>query len=221
MNRLFVFLLICGSGCSLPFGVGGSPKTIYRLEMGSLKAPEGRVTKRLAIREILSSGYIDSHRVLFTRTPGQVGSYQFASWEEFPTKRLTDLLLLHLQTSEAFECVTRTTSGSVSELQFNGELLEFVHDVQARGIRAILQVELLDLGTRRIVAQRIFEMFEPVSEDNVAGAVSGYTRVVNRLVEEVAAWLALESGSTKGERTQESGEDSRKHQREESGKNEK
>lgn len=218
MIRVLLFAVTVLSGCSLPFSVGGSPKTVYRLEVEAISPGSVRVNEKLAVRDILSSGYTDSHRVLFTRSSGQIGSYQFATWEEFPAKRLTDLLLVHLQSSGSFACVTRTTSGAVSDLQLNGLLLEFIHDVEARSIRSTLQLEIVDLSTRSVRGQHIFRLVEPVTENNVDGAVEGYHKIARRLIEEISNWLVAELGTTEGERSKEPSKDSGQHQGEESGK---
>jgi len=189
------FCLLLLGGCSLPFSLGSQPKTIYRLtpEIGSVGSLES-TGKRLAIREIFSAGYIDSHRVVFSRELGQLGSYQYATWSELPAKQIADSLLMSLQKQGAFQSVARTTSGSIADLQLNCELIDFTHELFGgeSKVHVTLQVELIDLQTRKILHQKLFDIQESVEKNDVEGAIAGFNRAVEKLVKELTSWLGEE-----------------------------
>ncbi len=192
---IFSFAAAFMCGCSLPFKFEPAEKAHYRLTAELTPAVAQKpIPKRLALREILSTGFIDSHRILFTREPGQVGSYQYASWVELPAKQLTDLLLYSLQQAKLFNAVTRITSGAVSDLQLNTELREFVHDVSGSrtSVHVTLACEIVDLQTRDIPAVKVFDIVEPVDSNNAEGAFKGFNRATDRLLQEVIAWLEAE-----------------------------
>jgi cholesterol transport system auxiliary component len=198
---LSICLLSTFVACSLPFKLDSGAKTFFKLSAGVAddKVYQTRDYK-VVVRDILASGFIDSHRVVFSRVKGEVGYYQFASWVEPPAKAITDGLVLGLDKSKLFKAVSKATSGAVADYQLNAELLEFSHDVSASEtfVKIILRAELVDLRTRGVVATKLFELSQPVLSDNVDGAVLSFNLGSQKLVSQFIGWIdsSLPSSTT-------------------------
>lgn len=187
---LSAIFLIGLNGCSLPFKISSSARTNYIL-MPNIEGIERHesIGKSIAVRDVLSSGFINSHRILFSKSPGQVGYFQYAVWSEFPATQITELILMSLQRTGYFTSVSRTTSGAISQLQLNAELLDFTFDLSKSSIHVVLFCELVDLQTRGIIGSRVIEVSEQVTENDADGAVKGFNKATAKTLKDVSEWL--------------------------------
>ena len=191
LSLLFAMMLSFQS-CSLPFDFSSPPKSYYKLSADLLyDKTYSTKSERIGVRDISSDGFVDSHKVLFTGANGEVGYYQFASWVDSPAGALTDSLLLSLDRSKLFQFVSRTTSGAVFDYQINGDLIDFSHETAPNklSVHIVFRAELVDLRTRQVIATKVFDLNEPVTQNNVNGAIFGFNLGSQKLLSQVIAWL--------------------------------
>ncbi len=129
--------------------------------------------------------------MVFSRTPGTRGYYQFSAWTDRPGKRFDTLLLARLERRGAFAQTGAMTAGIRGDLLLATSLVEFFHDDhQAPGrVRIELTAELTDLGARRLIARKTFVQDAPVSADDAAAAVQAFDTATGRLLDELTAWV--------------------------------
>jgi cholesterol transport system auxiliary component len=180
------------SGCSLPFDFSSPPKSYYKLSADFLSDKNYKTrAQRIGVRDISSDGFVNSHKVLFTSGNGEVGYYQFANWVDSPAGALTDGLLLGLDRAKLFQFVSRTTSGAVFDYQINGDLIDFSHETAAnkKSVHILFRSELVDLRTREVIATKLFELSEPVAQDNVNGAIFSFNLASQKLLSQIISWM--------------------------------
>lgn len=194
MTRLvFALILLFPVSCGPLFAPpSASEKELFVIpDDGSLPTiPELRIEHRLLVRDTQANSFINSRKIIFSRSEATRGYYQFAQWVEPPPRRLTLLLLERLERTEVFSSVSALGTSTLGELQLNTEITEFYHDVsEAPGeVHLRLRVELVDLIDRSIIADNVFKRSVPAATYNVEGAVEGFTRAVNSILNDVVLW---------------------------------
>lgn len=186
------FILVFFSACSLPFDFSSPPRSYYKLSSALLfDKTYSTKSERFGVRDISSAGFVDSHKILFSEVDGEVGYYQYASWVESPARALTDGLLLSLDRSKLFQFVSRTTSGAIFDYQINGELIDFSHETASNklSVHIIFRAEIVDVRSRQVIAVKLFDITEPVSQNNVNGAVFAFNLGSQKLISQVISWI--------------------------------
>jgi len=190
VGAALIFLTL--SACSLPFNFSSPPKSYYKLS-ATLVYDKTYPTRpeRVGVRDISSDGFVDSHKILFTGIEGEVGNYQYANWVDSPARALTDSLLLSLDRSKLFQFVSRTTSGAIFDYQLNGDLIDFSHETAPNKLSThiVFRGEIVDLRTRLVIATKLFELSEPVTQNNVNGAVFAFNLASQKLISQIIAWV--------------------------------
>lgn len=156
-------------------------------------APVARV---LLVNPTSTSPFYDTQSLVFSRSPGQRGYYQFAGWTERPGRRFSELLTRRLERRGAFSSVASTTAGVRGDLVLNTRLEEFYQETSASPGRVRIEVtaELVDHAERAIVARRRFSQTSPTSADNAPAAVAAFNEALTGLLDEVSAWVEGAAG---------------------------
>lgn len=210
LRLLLIALVLALNGC-VNFGSNGdSPAVVYYVldDGGSAAAPEpatgGQGTgasapttpddahvPTLLVRNTTAGGFYDSDQLVFSRSPGTRGQYQFARWTERPGGRFAELLRTRLDRLGRYRIAP--PGGIVrGDLLLDTRLVEFYHDaVQAPGkVRLVVRAELVDLRQHRLVGRRVFEQQVPVTTYDAAGAARASNEAVGRLLDDLGGWLA-------------------------------
>jgi ABC-type uncharacterized transport system auxiliary subunit len=146
----------------------------------------------LLLRDAEPGGLSQSLRLTFSRAPGTQAQYQYARWNEAPPKRLHTLLRQRLLASGLYAGVLPLGAGVQGDYQLNFRLLDFFHNaVQTPGhAHMVLEVELLQRGTARLVAQQTFSADVPLANQDAAAAAKGLGQASGQVLDAVIAWLA-------------------------------
>ena len=99
--------------------------------------------------------------------------------------------MLTLDRSKLFQFVSRTTSGAIFDYQINGQLIDFSHEtaLNKQVVHILFRAELIDLHSRQVIATKLFELNEPVSQNNVSGAIFGFNLGSQKLISQIIEWL--------------------------------
>lgn len=145
----------------------------------------------LVVLDTTAGAFYDADALVFSRTPGTRGQYQFARWTERPGKRFASLLRSRLDGQGDWRIVG--AGGYVrGDLMLDTELVEFYHDAtRSPGIfRLVLRAELIDLKQRSLIGRRVFAHDVPLASFDAAGAAQAANRAAAAALDDLGAWLA-------------------------------
>ncbi|MDP1645959.1 MAG: ABC-type transport auxiliary lipoprotein family protein [Thiobacillus sp.] len=138
-----------------------------------------------------TGSFYDTDQLIFSRSAGTRGQYQFARWTERPGKRFADLMRARLDRQGAWH--VSAAGGYVrGDMLLDTELVEFYHDAaSAPGqVRLVLRAELVDLKHSTLLGRRVFEQQVPLTTYDAAGTAQASSLAVSRALDDLTAWLA-------------------------------
>ena len=169
-----------------------------------------RTAAVLAVEGLAAGALLDGTALLFSRRPGMLEPYQYASWTERPAARLARLAQQRLLARGGFRDVVPADAGVAPELLLTLTLVSLLHaldgsagtvgaDGEAAG-RLVLSLDarLVDWRSRRPVAGRRFEQSEAVEAAQAAAAVEAAGRAAARLLDSLAPWVEQASADALG-----------------------
>jgi len=154
-------------------------------------APLRADAKTLLVLDTTTGSFYDTDQLVFSRSAGTRGQYQFARWTERPGKRFADLMRTRLDRQGAWN--VSAAGGYVrGDMLLDTELVEFYHDAASEPgqMRLVLRAELVDLKQRTLLGRRVFEQQVPLTTYDAAGAAQAANLAVSRALDELSAWLA-------------------------------
>lgn len=144
----------------------------------------------LLVLDTTTGSFYDTDQLVFSRSAGTRGQYQFARWTERPGKRFADLMRTRLDRQGAWN--VSAAGGYVrGDMLLDTELVEFYHDAarEPGQMRLVLRAELVDLKQRTLLGRRVFEQRVPLTTYDAAGAAQAANLAVSRALDELGAWL--------------------------------
>lgn len=195
--RLFILsMLFILSACSLP-GARKQAISYYVLEpalpsVASTVLPAGTIKPVLLVRDAEPDAFTQNLSLVYSRAPGTQAHYQYAFWTVVPAKRLSLLLRERLLSSGLYAGVVPLSAGVQGDYQLNFRLLDFFHDAaRSPGAAQVkLEVELIERGRARLIAQRTFAARVELPSQDAAAAAAGLGQASARVLEAVVVWLA-------------------------------
>jgi len=154
-------------------------------------APVESYAPTLLVLDTTTGGFYDSDQLVFSRSAGTRGQYQFARWTERPGRRFAELLRARLDQLGRYRVAP--TGGVVrGDLMLDTRLVEFYHDATSEPgqVRLELRAELVDLKQRRLLGRHTFEQKVPLTTYDAAGAAQASSQAVSRVLDDLSAWLA-------------------------------
>ena len=145
----------------------------------------------LLVLDTTTGSFYDTDQLIFSRSAGTRGQYQFARWTERPGKRFADLMRTRLDRQGAWH--VSAAGGYVrGDLLLDSELVEFYHDAASEPgqVRLALRAELVDLKQRKLLGRHVFEQEVALARYDAAGAAEASSLAVSRALDELTAWLA-------------------------------
>lgn len=154
-------------------------------------AREGSHVPTLLVLDTTAGGFYDTDQLVFSRSAGTRGQYQFARWTERPGKRFADLMRTRLGRHGAWN--VSAAGGYVrGDLLLETEMVEFYHDAtrEPGQVRLVLRAELVDMKQRSLLGRRVFEQQVPIATYDAAGAAQASNVAVSRVLDDLTVWLA-------------------------------
>jgi cholesterol transport system auxiliary component len=145
-----------------------------------------------------SNPFYNSTQIAYSRSDIARAYYQFAAWTERPAKSITTLVSKKLQHQGQFAQVARQTAGILGNLELNLSLVELYHDaasVPQQG-RIRIDVELVDIQLKRLVARQSFSAASEVQVSDAANAVRAISLATDRVLSELTDWVNTQARST-------------------------
>ena len=195
-NGLPLFALVLAlSGCAMFGQNANTPAMVYYVlndtEPKAPPTPTPADAPTLLVLDTTTGGFYDTDQLVFSRSAGTRGQYQFARWTERPGRRFADLLRARLDHLGRYHVAT---SGAYvrGDLMLDTRLIEFYHDAtrEPGQVRLELRAEVVDLKQRTLLGRRTFEQQVPVTSYDAAGAAQASSQAVSRVLDDLSAWLA-------------------------------
>lgn len=182
------------SGCvSLTVGKDTPAQMQFRItDQGAAPAPAARpIGRELVIAPQPGASIDDSYALAYSRTPQQRAGYQFASWSDRPSTRLSQLLVDRLAARNAFVSVALVGRGVAGNLQLNVAVNDFFHDASSDPGTARVEVnaELIDRLTRRLLGRKTFTATAPVARADSAAAAAALSNASSTVLDQMVAWV--------------------------------
>ena len=190
-----IALVLALSGC-VNFGQNANaPGVVYYVlndaEPATAPTPVPADAPTLLVLDTTTGGFYDSDQLVFSRSAGTRGQYQFARWTERPGRRFAELLRARLDQLGRYRVAP---AGGVvrGDLMLDTRLVEFYHDATSEPgqVRLELRAELVDLKQRRLLGRHTFEQKVPLTTYDAAGAAQASSQAVSRVLDDLSAWLA-------------------------------
>jgi len=190
-----IALVLALSGC-VNFGPhDNTPGVVYYVlddtEVAAKPTPTRADAPTLLVPDTTAGGFYETDQLVFSRSAGTRGQYQFARWTERPGKRFADLLRARLDRQGSYRVAA--ADGYVrGGLMLDTRLVEFYHDASSEPgtVRLELRAELVDLKQRTLLGRRTFDQRVPLASYDAAGAAQASNVAVSRVLDDVGAWLA-------------------------------
>ncbi len=185
---------LLATGCiSVDIGKDTVQQAQFRILDGNGAAqPAARSTGReLVVAPQPSSAVDDSFALAYSRAPNQRAAYQFATWSDRPSSRLSQLLVDRLAARRAFTSVALAGRGVGGDLQLNLSVNDFFHDAASSpGRRASKSLpNCIDRTTRKLIARQSFSATAPVAQADSAAAAAALSVASSRVLDQLVVWV--------------------------------
>lgn len=191
------FLAITVTGCSIALFPDNQALRIFTLPFGyepATKASQRSETlPMLKVVRPQASGVLAGKRLLIESRPSELAAYSTMRWVADAPVLLRDHLVRALRRTPGMSSVVTDASGAASEVILTSNLLAFqeIRTQQTPAVRIYLQAQLVEKGSRRILATRDFDIRVPVVENQVRTVVAAMGKASDQLATEMADWIGF------------------------------
>ncbi len=197
-RRVALALAMCLlGGCSTLLPPPPPPDNIYLLEanpapVSARSAPAAQHQIVLAVSMPRARAGFDTAQMVWVRQAHGLEVYSRNRWADTPARMLAPLLAQALERSGAFHAVVQTPSAVSAALRLDTELIRLQQDFSVRPSRVqlTLNAQLIDIGTRRVIASAEFDETENAATEDAYGGVHAANLALERLLARLAAFCA-------------------------------
>jgi cholesterol transport system auxiliary component len=143
------------------------------------------------------AGY-DTAQIAYLRRPYELEYFAKSQWVDTPARMLAPLLVRALEHSGGFRAVLQAPSTVPADLRLDTELTRLQHDfgTQPSRVELALRAQLVDLRTKRVLAEREFEEVEIAPSEDAYGGVIAANRALQRMLAQLAEFCATRPGGS-------------------------
>lgn len=199
----FAFAMILLGGCSALLPPPPPPDNIYLLEAGMAPSPPSASIQNarpappkrdlvLAVSMPRARAGFDTAQMVWVRQAHGLEVYSRNRWADTPARMLAPLLVQTLERSGAFHAVVPAPSAVSATLRLDTELIRLQQDfsVHPSRVQFTLGAQLIDIGTRRVIASAEFDETENAATEDAYGGVRAANLALERLLVRLAAFCA-------------------------------
>ena len=157
------------------------PHGYHVLEPRSAAAPRSAA---ITPAPTTAASFYDTQDIVFSRSPGTRGYYQFSHWTERPQRVIQgELAARYAPGNERYILATH--------------LVEMYHDaaVAPGTSRITVTAELIERAHRTPVARRTFTREAPAPSHDAAGAVAGFNAAAGAVLDDIVEWADREAAT--------------------------
>lgn len=206
--------LLLSAGCSVLSGPS-NPRTYFTLgaplcdeaaratashsEKGKAEQPERDSRGGLLVTSSAPL-YLNTPRMIFSRSAGTRGYYQFAFWIDTPATLISEALAEAVRCTGRFSDVSLQTADSRAEAVLEIRLEEFFHDATLSPglVRVQLITRYVERALKPEAVLRRFSAAVAVESEDAEGAHAGFVKAVEKLTSEILSWISQELSSSAG-----------------------
>ena len=183
MKTVLGFLLVAFmAACSVPGP--REPDRYFVLDAGPPAGTAPRSGVSVAVAPPSAAGFYDTQDIAYSRAPGTRAYYQFNRWTERPQRSIHAQLAARLGGGPA-----------KGGLRLDTNLEEIYHDAaeEPGTARITIAAELVDPGSRAVLARRTFTRSAPAASYDAPGAVRGFNQALAALIGDIEGWIDVEA----------------------------
>lgn len=156
-------------------------------------APTGQQTVPLTVRVLTpqAESPFDGTQILVNTEGQSIRAYQGTRWSMPTPILIRDHWVEGLRQSGGFRAVVSETSDAMSNLSLASDLSRFqiYYDNDQPRVLIQLDAQILESGSRRVLAARRFRLSQPIADQPVEAVIEGFGKANQAITEELAAWL--------------------------------
>jgi cholesterol transport system auxiliary component len=189
-------------GCSSLLPPPPPPDNVYLLDAGmpplaspaparsnTRPAPSPRRNLVLAVSMPRARAGFDTAQMVWVRQSHGIEVYSRNRWADTPARMLAPLFAQALERTGTFNAVVQTTSTVSATLRLDTEIIRLQQDfsVQPSRVQFTLGAQLIDIGTRQVIASAEFDETEKATSEDAYGGVLAANRALERILAGLAA----------------------------------
>jgi cholesterol transport system auxiliary component len=143
------------------------------------------------------AGY-DTAQIAYVRRPHELEYFAKSRWVDAPARMLAPILAQALEHGGGFRAVLQAPTGIPADLRLDTEVIRLQHDfaMQPSRVELVLRAQLVDLRTRRVLAEREFAEVEIAPSEDAYGGVIAANRALQRMLAQLAEFCAARPGGS-------------------------
>ncbi len=188
-------LAIAGCQGLIP-GATRDPPRLYELTPKSTFDPNlPRVRSQLVVETPESASGLTTSRIAVKQRPTTLDYYARSEWTDLAPRLVQTKLIESFENSGKIVSVGREGSGLRSDYVLKSELRHFeaqLYETEKPLIRVVVNVKLVKMPAREIVANRSFERTHKVDSANIDQLVEGFDEALGGVLKRVVEWTIRE-----------------------------
>lgn len=134
----------------------------------------------------------DTPQMAYTQRANALEYFARHRWTDTPARMLAPLMAQALEQSGGFRAVVQAPSLAAANLRLETELVRLQQEFGARPsrVRLTVRAQLIDAGSRRVLASAEIDETEAAPSDDPYGGVIAANRALARVLERLAAFCA-------------------------------
>lgn len=190
-------LTLALAGCAGLF-VSPPPKYIFRLTPNSNYPPNlPHIAAQLLIDVPTAPAALDRRRIALTRSPVSLDYFADSEWADNLSALVQTALLTSFENSGTMTALGREGSGLRADFILTSEIRHFEAEYAAGGsaptVWVSIEVMLVAMPRRDIVAQALFERHIPASADALPDIVAAFDAALGAVMREIVVWTVTNS----------------------------
>jgi cholesterol transport system auxiliary component len=132
----------------------------------------------------------------YVSRPFEVSYFASHEWADTPSRMLAPLVVQALEACGAFVAVVDSTSPARAEVRLDVDVLSLQHEFLASPSqgRVEMRAQLVDLGSRSVLATETLGAAEPAPSADPYGGVVALNRALAQVLAELGAFAARAAG---------------------------
>jgi len=183
-------------GCSLPVPGQGPPPELFRLTPKStFREDLPAVDWQLVLEPPVADAGLDTTRIALQRSPTQLEYYARSGWVDRAPLMIQTLMVESFENSKKIVSIGRESIGLRADFILKSELreLEAVYDNGGPPTAWVtVNVKLVQMPRRAIVASKSFTAREPGTADNLPQIIEAFDNALGKVLRHIVEWTLTE-----------------------------
>lgn len=177
-------------------GASRDPPRLYELTPKSTFDPAlPRVRTQLVVETPDSASGLQTSRIAVKQKPTTLDYYARSEWTDLAPRLVQTKLIESFENSGKIVSVGREGSGLRSDYVLKSELRHFeaqLYDSEKPQIRVVVNVKLVRMPAREIVANQSFERTHPLEGADIDKLVEGFDEALGAVLKRIVEWSIRE-----------------------------